>query len=92
MQAYFNRFVISMTKKQAESASHQGSCDDDVEFLCRNMKIDAQLRKILPADIAAELREYDAWDETELADHKQNLRRIVWIAAANIVEGALKCP
>ena len=38
--------------------------------------------------IRAELAEYGAWDSAELADDAQNRQRIVWIAAANITEGA----
>ena len=41
----------------------------------------------LPADkIRAELKEYGAWDEIELADDDANLRRLIWAAANNIAE------
>ena len=33
MEAYFNKFTIIMTKKQALSVSHAGKCDKDVELL-----------------------------------------------------------
>lgn len=84
MRAHFNRFTIQMTRKQAQSAAHQGACDQDIESLC--CKLERQLRKLSPADLAAELKEWGAWDETELADHEQNCRRIIWIAAGNILE------
>lgn len=86
MFAHFNRFSLEMTKSEAQSASHQGQCDDDVEYLTCTAKIRRQLDKIPPDDIAAELSEYGAWDDVELSDHAQNRRRIVWIAACNIVE------
>ena len=35
MNASFNRFTIKMTRRQAESASHQGQCTDDVASLLR---------------------------------------------------------
>lgn len=57
-----------------------------MESLVNNPKIRRQLAKI-PADkIRAELKEYGAWDETELADDEANRLRIVWIAAGNISE------
>ena len=87
MFAQFNSFELQMTKAQAHYASHQGRCDDDVEALTQDPKIRRQLDKIPPEKIAAELEEYGAWDEKELSDHAKNRRRIVWIAAGNIVDG-----
>lgn len=84
MYATFNTFEIKITKKQALEASHPGPCDSDVAALVAAIR--PQLDKIPPADIAAELSEYGAWDETELQDHESNLARIVWIAAGNIRE------
>ena len=84
MFALFNRFEIKMTLSQAESCSHSGRCDDDVLSLSRSLN--RQIAKISPADIAADLKEYGAWDETELQDHDQNIQRILWIAACNISE------
>ena len=86
MQAYFERFTITMTKEQAKNASHQGACDLDVKELSELPKIKRQMKKINPADIAAELKDYGAWDETELADYDANIQRILWIAAGNIRE------
>ena len=40
--------------------------------------------------LAAELAEYGAWDDTELADVAQNRARIVWILANNITEEAFE--
>jgi hypothetical protein len=87
MTAYFNRFAIEMTKAQAESASHQGPCDDDVAYLLSIPKIRRQLDKIGPAKISDALRECGGWIEEELADEEKNRARIVWIAACNIREG-----
>jgi len=86
MIASFNRFEIKMTLSQAEGGSHSGRCDDDVKALSDCPKIRRQINKISPADIAAELKEYGAWDETELQDHDANIQRILWIAAGNISE------
>jgi hypothetical protein len=86
MFATFNRFEIEMTLAQAQGASHQGACDDDVAALLKVASIKRQLAKIPAASIAAELSEYGAWDDAELADVAANHARIVWIAAGNIVE------
>lgn len=86
MYAIFNHFEIQMTRNQAESASHPGPCDSDVRDLLNDRKIARQLDKIAPEKIAAELKEYGAWDETELADHQANRERIIWIAASDISE------
>lgn len=86
MYATFNRFEIQMTRTQAESASHQGRCDEDVKILLEDPKIRRRLDKIDPSLIAAELREYGAWDDTELQDRQANRERITWIAACNITE------
>ena len=86
MIAQFNRFSLSMTRAQAASASHAGQCDHDVNTLSRAPTIARQLRKLDPDAVRAALREYGAWDDTELADHAANLQRILWIAAGNIIE------
>lgn len=86
MYAVFERFELQMTLVQAQGASHQGACDDDVAALLKVASIRRQLAKIPAASIAAELKEYGAWDDAELADVAANQARIVWIAAGNIVE------
>lgn len=77
---------IELTMDQAESASHQGKCDDDVLALSKVPAIAAQLEKIDPEKLKAELNESGAWDAEELQDHQQNLQRILWIAAGQIKE------
>jgi hypothetical protein len=81
------RIEIKMTKAQAASASHSGSCDDDVATLLKVPTIARQLKRIDPQLLATELREYGAWDGPELTDHEQNIARIVWIAAGDIADG-----
>jgi hypothetical protein len=80
------RIELQLTKAEADSAAHQGQCDADVKYLSRVPRIARQLAKIDPALLRAELREYGAWDAAELADHDQNLQRILWSAACDIRE------
>ncbi len=77
---------IEMTLAQAQSATHPGPCDNDVLALSNHRKIRRQLERIDHEALRKELREYGAWDDEELADHEQNLQRILWIAAGDIVE------
>lgn len=81
------RIELQMTKAQAERAHHQGPCDADVMELSREGRIVRQLGAIDPELLKAELREYGAWDAEELADHEQNLQRLLWIAAGDIKDG-----
>lgn len=87
MTAYFNRFIITMTMKQAADAAHIGDCTDDVKKLCSNRKIKEQLEQISASDLRDELQEYGAWDEAELDNREENEERVIWIAACNIMEG-----
>lgn len=86
MYAQFNRFEIKMTLEQAKSVAHQGRCDEDVTELLKDKKFRRQFNKIDSESIAAELKEYGAWNEEELKDIEANLERITWIAGCNIVE------
>lgn len=86
MYAQFERFEIKMTKEQARSASHQGQCDKEVAELLKNPAIRKQLKKIPDENLAAELKEYGAWDKEELANREDNEARIIWLAAGNIID------
>lgn len=81
------RIELQMTKAQALTCFHPGRCDDDVAALRQVPAIRRQLAKITPDSLISCLAEYGAWDATELADHEQNLHRLVWIAACDISEG-----
>jgi hypothetical protein len=75
---------LHMTLEQAHSGSHSGSCDADIWELSRVHGIARQLAKLDPKTLARELKEWGAWDETELLDHDQNLQRILWLACGDI--------
>ena len=87
MNAYFDRFTISMTLAQARECSAPGrDAEPYIVALLRDPRITRQLAKISAATVAAELRECGAWSHDELADHDANLRRILWLAASNLRE------
>jgi hypothetical protein len=81
------RIELQITKKQAQSCSHPGQCDLDVEALMQNPSIARQLKKLDPAIVSAALKEYGAWDDLELSDHNENLTRLLWVACCDISEG-----
>jgi predicted metal-dependent peptidase len=83
MYAMFARFEIEMTLEQAYSVSEPGmDATDAVNALISQL----DLSGLQPDEVRDELREYGAWDEEELADDEENLRRIVWIAGCNLRE------
>lgn len=85
-QTSSGRIDLAMTLAQAQAAYHQGQCDADVAALALVPDVAAQLAVIEPALLAEELREYGAWDDAERSNHTANLLRLVWLAAADIVE------
>jgi hypothetical protein len=86
MYATFNRFELQITKAQALQGSHPGPCDMDIAELLTVPAIRRQLNKIPAELIVEELKDYGAWDETELSDHEANKARILWIACSDIRE------
>lgn len=83
MFASFNRFEIQMTLAQAKACSHSGACDADIAALVKSKKVHRP-RQCTKENLAAELKEYGAWELNELADDAANWQRILWIAAGNI--------
>ena len=77
---------LQLTKSQAAIGSHSGPCDTDVAYLRTVPAIRRQLSKLNPETLRRELQEYGAWDETELANHDENLARWLWIACGDITE------
>ena len=86
MWAYIEGIELQLTRKEAHIASHQGQCDEDVRYVSQLPKVARQLRKLTPAQVRDALKPFGAWDETDLADHNQNLQRLVWVAAGQIVD------
>jgi hypothetical protein len=84
--AYIGTIELSLTLEQACSASHSGQCDEDVKALSLVPEVAEQLAQVDKHKLVQALREYGAWDAEELADHEQNLQRLLWCAAGNIAE------
>jgi hypothetical protein len=85
--APFNRFELQLTLDDAASGSQPGKdASDDIEWLRKLPYVKKQLDALDPKKVRAELDEYGAWDDAELAGHDQNLSRILWLACGNVRE------
>lgn len=80
------KIELAISLEDARSGSHQGKWDPDIAELRKVPYIAEQLAALTPATVADELDEYGCWDETELADHDQNLNRLLWLACGDIKE------
>lgn len=77
---------IKMTLEQAQSVGGPGSADSAVAALRTVPEIAAQLAELDADDVREELQGYGAWSDEELADHDENLNRILWQAGCDISE------
>ena len=79
-----NSIEVRITRECARECSHQGECDEDVEGWVKQLR--KKMNRLTPELVRACLKPYGAWDEDELADHEQNLRRLLWLAAGQVKE------
>jgi hypothetical protein len=88
--ASFNRFELRISGAAVAGCAHPGPCDSDVAYWApqvrEQMERDNFPNKPTPEKIRAELAEYGAWDDSELADDAANWERLVWIAAGNVAD------
>lgn len=84
--ASFEYFEITLSAEVAKLCSRSGDCDDDVTRCLALPEVAAELKKLDKNNLLKELKEYGAWDDSELNNHDENLKRILWITAGNIRE------
>jgi len=77
---------IRLTKADALNVSQAGDMSSQVCDLLQKGYVKKQADKIDPVALCDELRDYGAWDNDQLQDHKANLERLVWIAGGDIRE------
>jgi hypothetical protein len=58
-----------------------GDASGAVDYVLRRYTVTGD-----PSDCAAYLRRFGAWDDDELTDHAENLRRLVWLAGCDLRE------
>lgn len=93
---HFDRFVICLTAEDIDACYHPGECDDDVAEVVRKPYIKDQFDRIDPQLLVDELMEYGAWDDKYIIpdtidprdsrQHRDNMKKIVWLAAGNIYD------
>lgn len=81
------RIELSIPYGMESIGYHSGACDSDIEELLELQPIKAQLSGIPHQVLREELKEFGAWDSEELANHEENLARILWIACGDLVDG-----
>jgi hypothetical protein len=81
--ALFERFSFTMPLEAARDMSGPGPADEAVAYWSGRVY---RPPTVTPAELAAELKEYGAWDADQLKDDDENWQRILWIAATNIME------
>jgi hypothetical protein len=81
--AYFDRFKIKLPAAAVFELTGQGDKTESASYWADRIKRPAD---VTPELLRAELKEYGAWDASELGDDAENWRRILWIAAGNISE------
>ena len=85
--AYFNYIEgIELPIDCVNDCSHSGPCDNDVNFWIENDAVKKELSQINSESLIKELDQHGAWSSDELKNHKDNLMRILWIAANDIME------
>jgi hypothetical protein len=77
---------LKITRKDANFCSGSGDMGENVKQVMSKPYIKKQLTNINPEKLIKELREYGAWDDTELTNHPENLKRWVWISCCDISE------
>lgn len=81
------RIELNIPRGLASLGYHSGACDSDIAELMEMDSIKAQLSGIPHQVLSEELKEYGAWDDSELANHGDNLARILWLACGDLVDG-----
>lgn len=80
------RIELNLSADHAARGYHSGQCDADILALKQLPEISSQLLALDAGIVRDYLREFGAWDSSELADHADNLERLLWIACGDIVD------
>jgi hypothetical protein len=81
--AFFDSFHLQMTGQAIIDCSASGPVDDAVEFWSKGVKRPLEATR---AAIRKECAETGAWEGAELDDDDLNWRRVIWMAAGNVLD------
>jgi hypothetical protein len=59
-----------------------GIVDEYVDYVLDNYSIEGD-----PSDCRAYLEQCGAWDDKELSNHTENLKRLIWLTGVSLAEG-----
>lgn len=85
--ALFNNFEIEIPEEALDVYPRQGECGPWVDVW--KSKI-TRPTLCTPEKLAAELKEYGAWDAAELAEDGKNWERILWLSGGQILDERAK--
>lgn len=77
---------LRLREQDVDSVPQSGAADESIAYLMRDSAIKGQLDSFAVADVIAHLKEYGAWDTSELQDHDENLSRVLWLAICDVRE------
>lgn len=81
------RIELQIGLQDAHGGSHSGDCNDDIAALATEPYIARQLAELRPDNVREYVRDAFAdATEAELADHPENLQRLLWLACCDLVE------
>jgi hypothetical protein len=80
------RIELKIDHSQAARGYHSGACDSDISALMKLPEISSQLLALSPKLVADALQEYGGWEPVQLANHADNLERLLWIACGDLVD------
>lgn len=70
---------IDLPKECIDDCSASGPVDDAVAYWIKELKFDASKKGAKDY-----LKGFGAWDESELANHEDNLARLLWLICGDI--------
>lgn len=80
------RIELRVPQAVLDDVCHPGPNDAAVLVASQQADLRDQLENLNPLTVRSVLRDYGAWDEQELQDHKQNIQRLLWIAAWDLFD------
>jgi hypothetical protein len=88
MEAPFNYITesLNITKAVANECSRSGDNEYSVNYYMNLPKYKKQLLKLDKEQVKAELNDLGVWEDEELENHEDNLKRLFWLSCGNIVD------
>lgn len=86
--AYFDYIgSVELPIEIIEMCPQSGAADSAIAAMRKLPEVIAELSQIDPERLKKELKAYGGWDTEKLANHEDNLDRILWLACMDIREG-----